>query len=123
MITQADFLRIQARLAAQRHPLDAYCDKKFGVEHERDLHQQILDDCRLRNWIALHSRMDKRTTTTIGAPDFVVLADGGRVLLVECKARKEKLKPEQAALHAWADRLGHKVYTVRNFGEWLEVLR
>ena len=69
-----------------------------GVSHEAELHEQIFDECRSRGWIALHGSMAERTCRTLGEPDFVILADGGRVLFVECKTRTGKLSPAQAAL-------------------------
>ena len=48
---------------------------------------------RRRGWIALHGSMAERTGRTLGEPDLVILADGGRVLFVECKSRRGKLSP------------------------------
>ena len=90
---------------------------------ESELHDRILNHCRHAGWIALHSRMDQRTTRQIGDPDFTVLADGGRVFFIECKSAKGKLSTQQQALHAWAAKLGHKVHVVRTFAEFLEVVK
>ena len=51
-----------------------------GIPRESDLHEKIFDECRRRGWIALHGSMAERTCRTLGEPDFVILADGGRVL-------------------------------------------
>lgn len=45
-----------------------------------------------------------------------------RVLLIECKTKVGKLSPEQRAVHAWAEKLGHKVHVVRTFAEFLSLL-
>lgn len=63
--------------------------------------------------------MAHSTFRTPGEPDFVILAEGGRALLIECKTRKGKLSPEQRAIVAWANKLGHTVHVVRSFGEFI----
>lgn len=88
---------------------------------EADLHDDILDECRRRQWIAFHGSMAHATHRTIGEPDFIILADGGRVLLVEAKSRLGKVTTDQAALHAWARKLGFEVHVVRGFEEFLAV--
>ncbi len=88
-------------------------------EPEAALHRGILEHARSRGWIALHGSMAYQTHRTIGEPDFMILADRGRVLLVEAKRPGSKLSCEQAALHAWAKRLGHTVHVVRTLAEFV----
>jgi hypothetical protein len=92
-----------------------------GVSREASLHEEIYDECRRRGWIALHGSMAERTCRTLGEPDFVILADGGRVRFVECKSRTGKLSPAQAALKHHAERLGHTVHVVRSLEEFLQI--
>ena len=92
-----------------------------GVVREASLHEEIFDECRRRGWIALHGSMAERTCRTLGEPDFVILADGGRVLFVECKSRTGKLSPAQFALKHHAEKLGHAVHVVRSLQEFLEL--
>lgn len=92
------------------------------VEVESELHSTLYDECRRRGWIALHGSMAERTHRTLGEFDFVILADGGRVFLVECKSRTGKLTPAQAAMHHHAARLGHKPVVVRSLAEFLSVI-
>ena len=92
-------------------------------ECERDLHEEIFDACRRRGWIALHGSMAERSHRTLGEPDFTILADGGRVLFVECKTRNGKLSPAQAALKFHAEKLGHTVHVVRSLEEFMEVVK
>lgn len=103
--------RVAGRIEDQRSAL--------GVEREFELHRQILDECARRGWIALHGSMAHRTHRIAGEFDFVILADGGRVLLVECKTKTGKLTTEQQALHAWARKLGHEPKIVRSLGGFL----
>ena len=93
-----------------------------AVERESDLHEAIFDECRRRCWIALHGSMAERTCRTLGEPDFVILADGGRVLFVECKSRTGKLSPAQFALKHHAEKLGHTVHVVRSLEDFLKLL-
>lgn len=93
-----------------------------GVAREASLHEEIYDECRRRGWIALHGSMAARTHRTLGEPDFVILAAGGRVLLVECKSRAGKLSPAQAALKHHAEKLGHTIHVVRSMEEFKEVV-
>lgn len=93
-----------------------------GVVREASLHEEIFDECQRRGWIALHGSMAERTCRTLGEPDFVILADGGRVLFVECKSRNGKLSPAQAALKHHAEKLGHTVHVVRSMEEFLKLL-
>jgi hypothetical protein len=100
----------------------AVAGARTGTVREAELHEEIFSECRRRGWIALHGSMAERTCRTLGEPDFVILADGGRVLFVECKSRTGKLSPAQAALKHHAEKLGHKVHVVRSFEEFLALL-
>jgi len=93
-----------------------------GVVTEASLHEEIFSECRRRGWIALHGSMAERTCRTLGEPDFVILAGGGRVLFVECKSRSGKLSPAQSALKFHAEKLGHTIHVVRSLGEFLKLL-
>ena len=85
---------------------------------EVELHNEILDYCRRRGWIALHSSMAEPTARTLGEFDFTILADKGRVFFVEVKTAKGKLTLEQAGLHLWATKLGHRPHVVRSLSEF-----
>lgn len=101
---------------------NAECGARNGVTSEASLHEEIFAECRHRGWIALHGSMAERTCRTLGEPDFVILADGGRVLFVECKTRTGKLSPAQAALKFHAEKLGHTVHVVRSLEEFFAVV-
>ena len=117
-ISHADYLAMLAR--TQKSVLN---DPGSGVAIEAELHRDILSECRRRGWLAFHGSMAHRTSRTIGEPDFVILCDEGRVLLVEAKSKTGKIRPEQAALHVWAKTLGHKVWVVRSKNEFLEAAK
>jgi hypothetical protein len=90
------------------------------AQREDKLHDEILDFCREKGWLVIHSRMDMPSTVGVGTADFVILRDGGRTLLVEAKARNNKPTPAQLAWLAWAKRLGHPAFIVRSLQEFLE---
>ena len=92
-----------------------------GVSKEADLHREIISECKRRGWIAFHGSMAHQTFRTEGEFDFTILADGGRVLLVECKTKTGKLSEEQTAIHHWARKLGHKPHVVRSINEFLSL--
>ena len=117
MITFAQYMEMKARLEPKVEQT-----KSAGVEHEADLHDQILDYCRAKGWRAIHSRMDRPTTTGKGDPDFVVLADGGRFYLVECKSRTGKRTAEQHQFDHHAVKLGHTVWLVRSMAEFRNIV-
>ena len=109
----------------------AYLSKRFdkptiegigNAKCESDLHDSILAECRSRGWIAFHGSMAHRTHRTIGEPDFVILMQDGKSLLVECKSKTGKLTTEQAALAAMAEKLGHTVWTVRSMDGFMALL-
>lgn len=90
-------------------------------KREADLHAQIFSECRRRGWIAFHGSMSERTHRTCGEPDFVILADSGRLLMVECKMPNGKLSIEQQAMVAHASKLGHTIHVVRSMEEFFKV--
>jgi hypothetical protein len=97
-------------------------EKLAGVEREAELHNQILDECRKRGWIALHGSMAHRSRRTVGEEDFIIRADHGRVFWIEAKAKAGKLSTAQLGMHMHAERLGHKTHIVRSFEEFLALL-
>lgn len=114
-ITQIDYIRMLERVSKKP------ARSAEPVERESDLHQEILDECRSRGWIALHGSMADPTRRTIGEPDFTIIASNGRVLFVECKSRTGKYRTEQRALHLLASTLGHTVHVVRSVAEFVAI--
>jgi hypothetical protein len=93
-----------------------------AAEVEADLHAEILDYCRARGWLAVHSRMDVPQTAGIGTPDFVLALPGGRSVWVEAKARRNKPTSEQLAWLAGLRALGHHAHVVWSFEEFLGIV-
>lgn len=120
--TQADVERFNARRKPTRAEAahNAYMN---AVLDEKKLHCDILNQCEQRGWIALHGSTAHRTFRTVGEFDFTILADRGRVFLIECKARSGKLTEEQQAMQHWARKLEHNPLVVRSLEEFLQVIR
>lgn len=92
-----------------------------GVANERELHNAIFEECRRRRWIPLHGAMSERTFRTAGEPDFIIIADGGRVFFIECKRKGGKLSLSQQALKHAAMALGTQFHVVHSMAEFLAV--
>ena len=66
------------------------------AKDERELQRQVANYLRLLNVWHVQSRMDKRTSNTVGAPDFIFPYAGAAVYW-ECKCPWSRaLRPEQA---------------------------
>lgn len=93
------------------------------VESEPDLHDDILDFCRERGWIAVHSRMDRKTTQAVGIADFIIAAAQGRVFWIEVKSKSGKLSVAQKGFAMQLDKLGHECFLVRSMDDFREVVK
>lgn len=78
-----------------------------------------MDECDRRGWVYYHGAIGKRTHRTEGEPDFIILANQGRLLLVECKKKGGKVTDKQLAGIVQARRLGHFIRVVHNIDEFL----
>lgn len=93
-----------------------------AAKNERELHYQLLDECAKLGWIALHGSMAARTHRTEGEPDFVIIANAGRVFFVECKTAAGKFSKEQTAMLAHARKLGHTIHVVHTLEEFRDAV-
>ena len=89
---------------------------------EKTLQREIIAECKRREWLVFYSRMDSRTTRPAGEPDLQILMGDGRFLLIECKTAKGKLSDAQLAVQANARKLGHTIYVVRSFEDFLSLV-
>jgi len=113
--TSADLLAFEARRGKQPA---APADSVPPGEEDR-LHNQIIEECKRRGWLAFHGSMAHSTYRTLGEPDFIILADAGRVFWFECKSSTGKLTTEQLGIHAWMAKLGHSCRVVRSLREFI----
>lgn len=95
---------------------------KPEAQPESELHDQIAAYCSSRKWYFVHSRMDRRTTTAKGVPDFIIATDDGATLWVECKRKGAKPSIEQLGTNQWLKCLKHRAHIVWSYGEFLECI-
>lgn len=88
----------------------------FVAKSERDIHKQIIDLLNLRGIAFARNRMDVKSTTTAGWPDFT-LAVNGIATALEVKFEKRDLDPEQVECIAKMRANGWKVFVVRTLDE------
>ncbi len=90
---------------------------------EADLQEQIEAECRRRQWPFVRTRMDKATTFTMaGVPDFVIAADEGRTLWVECKSATGKQTPAQKGFEILLNLRKHEYHLINSFAAFLKLL-
>ncbi len=92
------------------------------VPLESDLHKSIEAELRRKRWFFCHSRMDKRTTTQLGMPDFIVAAPDGKTYWIEAKRKGNKLSKEQNITRHCLLALDHIHATVYSMEEFLKVI-
>jgi hypothetical protein len=77
-------------------PVAASVTVRPPLDPESKLHDHILEYVHSRGWLAVHSRMDRRTTTAKGVSDFIIITPK-TVYFIECKRKGGKLTKEQQA--------------------------
>jgi hypothetical protein len=121
MITPAQYEEMKARLSGPGDKgLHAPSSKEAYPGLESDLHDQIVAELIRRRWFFVHSRMDCRTTTQKGVPDFICAAPGNPpdTFWIEAKRKGAKLSKEQNITRHILLALGHKykiVYSIKDF--------
>lgn len=118
-MTLAEFLAAEARIQGKRGFVVA---PPNAPESEAKLHRQIIEELDRRVWGYVHSRMDKRTTNKRGVCDFIILADGGRTFLIECKLPGKKFSQDQLIFETLSRHNGHTVHRVETFDEFLRIV-
>lgn len=118
-VTQTQYVEMLSRLskccATREKPADA-------TQDESDLQGQIISHCRAKGWYVAYSRMDRKTRVPKGMPDLIIFRGQGTVLVVECKSKTGKLRPEQLGVKIQLESLGHTVHLIRSFSEFLGVI-
>lgn len=95
---------------------------KGPIGREESIHDQIEADLINRRFYYVHSRMDKRTTTALGVPDFIVAAPNCVTLWIEVKRRGGKLSKEQQITKHILLALNHHYFLVFSFDEYLAAI-
>lgn len=89
-----------------------------GPDRESELHDDILAFCRRKEWLVIHSRMDRRTTQQAGVSDFIIISPDW-VWFCEAKRPKQKLRTKQLAFRAQILKLGWPHAVVHNLQEFI----
>lgn len=85
---------------------------------ELELHNEIIRECRRRGWVYVHSNPSKRTRQTLGTPDFIIPASGGRTLYVECKTVNGTLSKDQKNFRRGIQAQGHVYHIIRSLSSF-----
>lgn len=93
-------------------------EKKLESEFQKDIGNYL----RLKDIVYGWSRMDRKTTTFKGWPDFV-FAIRGRAIALEAKVGKRQTTPEQDQTHAAMRANGWEVHVVRTFPEVVAIIK
>lgn len=104
---------------------------KFEARNERQLQEQIANYLRLNGIFFIRSRMDKKSTTQCGTPDFCFCVP--RILecppyvrptptAIEVKYGKGALSDEQIEVHAQMITNGWHVHVVHTFDEAVKAI-
>jgi hypothetical protein len=91
---------------------------------ESSLHDYILDWCHSKGWLAVHSRMDKKSTQAKGVSDFIIVCPN-TVAFIECKKRGNKPTKEQLSFLAHVKKMGWPnavVYSKEEFHQFIDPL-
>lgn len=100
----------------------AEAQAKLDCQRERELQRHIANELRQRNIPFQQTRMDRKTTGTIGWPDFT-FAYRGCFCAFECKSPGKRPNGDQARVIAELGAQGGKVIVVWEFQEALNFLR
>lgn len=92
---------------------------KQEAKNERELQNQIESLCRILNLYCERSRMDRRTTGSVGKFDFDIVLPTGRHWAVEAKTIAGKLSDAQVSFFAdYKAKTGRDVAVVRSLTEF-----
>lgn len=96
---------------------------------ERDLHNDIIAECKRRGWLYFHGSMAHRAMRVAGEPDFIICGTRmscGRqvpiVYFVEAKTGSGKLSIEQQGVIRHAAKFGHTIHVIRSMDEFRNLI-
>ena len=92
-----------------------------ALRSEKELQRKIADYLRIREIAFCNPRMDKRSTMTLGWPDFT-FAIKGMPIAFECKKSNGKTSQDQIKCHQNMTKNGWIVYLVRSFEQAVDII-
>jgi hypothetical protein len=120
--TPADVLAFALRVKPKDKPLRG--EAQHGASREiKDLHEPILRWARSQIPFVpvFYTRPDKASGAFPGTPDFAILYKR-QCILIECKTRIGKIRPEQTAWGIAAAGQGFQVHIVRSLSEFSSLI-
>lgn len=96
---------------------------KMDVRLEKDLQNYIVSYCVRNDWLYFRQRMDRKATSTLGQPDFIIFPGDNKTLLIECKTASGRLSEAQEALFQKFEKRGYKVHLVRSYVAFFALLK
>ena len=87
---------------------------------ESDLQAKIERFLTGKGFYFFHDR--SRGSNAKGQPDLVIALPGGRVVWLELKSAKGRLRPEQKQVRLMLMHLGHEWYECRSYRKFLEIV-
>jgi len=100
----------------------AECGEAYALKSERDLQNLIANELLRRGIWFTRSAMNKRTTNTVGTPDFLFCVHG-LFCAVEVKHAAGKLRMEQSLALSEIRVNGGRAVVVRGFEEFVQFLK
>jgi hypothetical protein len=119
-ISVADYLAMLARTRKKSKDIGPPPGASREVE---SIHTPILEWCRQQTPMpaVIHSRSDKRASTNLGVPDFVILWHGN-CILIEAKTKTGKLSFHQNVWKHLAEVNEFPVHIIRSYDEFLKLV-
>ena len=114
-----NYLQLRRAMDAEARPDDDPEVPDVGPESK--LQAKCLTYCKDRGYLVYHDWSRKRNTA--GWPDMFCFLPKSRLILVELKAAGGKLRAEQQALKRQLMYLGFKVYVVKSYKRFVEILK
>lgn len=95
-------------------------DRKADQGKESDLQAKIERYCRDHGFYFFHDR--SREQNAKGFPDLVIAMPAGRVVWLELKGPRGRLRPEQKQVRLMLLALGQEWYEIRSYRQFVEVV-
>lgn len=117
-ISEFDLRKMQART----DPQSSEPPSVKTTKREADLHNEILEYCRSKGWVAIRSIFGRKSTMLPeGCSDFIIVAEN-RVRFIEVKT-KSKQTLEQQCFERQVEKLGHGYIIVHSIEEFAATMR
>ena len=97
------------------------CLEVAEARSEKELQEQIKSYLDRKSIYYVWSRMDRKTTTRTGTPDFLICKEG-RFIGIECKTATGKQSDDQIKAQFQIEMSGGAYHLVRSYREFLTII-